>query len=129
MATEKNEPRLPGERPSDVKAGTVAGTGAAAGTGPGAETTPSGAYRKSFQDPGDARGLPPPPRYRFHGGERVRLTRAQTYADRRVEAGAEGIALYPSSQAASWVVHYPVEGVRVVPEWDLEMLSPSPAAH
>ena len=56
---------------------------------------------------------------RLHGGETIELVEDQIYADRVViRAGERGRALYPSSQAASWVVHFSRVGpkFRVVPE-------------
>ncbi len=65
------------------------------------------------------RDLPPPMRLDLHGGERVELVDDQVFADRVVvRAGERGIAMYPSSQAASWVVHFDRVGpkLRVIPE-------------
>ena len=65
------------------------------------------------------RDLPPPMKSAFHGGERVKLLKDQSCSDRVViRKGELGTALYPSSQAASWVVHFPRVGakLRVIPE-------------
>lgn len=71
------------------------------------------------------RDLPHPMKLRLHGGERVRLLETQVYYDKVViRAGELGRALHPSSQAASWVVHFPRVGPkpRVVPEPLLELV-------
>jgi hypothetical protein len=65
------------------------------------------------------RPLPAPMHLDLGGGEIVELTEDQVFADRVVvRAGERGTALYPSSQAASWVVRFPRVGskLRVVPE-------------
>jgi hypothetical protein len=63
--------------------------------------------------------LPPPMRIAFHGGEDVQLLQDQLYADKvLVRRGERGRVMHPSSQAASWVVWFPMVGekYRVVPE-------------
>ncbi|HZU96475.1 MAG TPA: hypothetical protein VFF73_07285 [Planctomycetota bacterium] len=84
------------------------------------------------QDPGKERGLPAPAHVSFQGGEKVRLKKAQEYADGvTVAAGEVGFTINPSSQAASWSVNFPKAGKgkpRVVPEWLLERLE-APKAH
>ena len=120
--------RLPAERPSDLKkdAGSLEATTPSVVN---EEHPSSGAFKKLIRDPGAARSLPPVLQQKFHGGERVRLTRAQDYADRRVEAGAEGLVMYPSSQAACWVVLFLADGkMRVVPGWDLQSIGAAKAA-
>jgi hypothetical protein len=122
--------KLPGERPSDVDKQKQATQGSDASPKLPLDRPPSGAFPKLYQDPGAQRGLPAPLAGRLHGGERVKLTKAQDYADRRVEAGAEGLAMYPSSQAACWVVLFLADGMmRVVPQWDLETVGPVKAHH
>jgi hypothetical protein len=64
-------------------------------------------------------GLPAPMRMRLHGGEDIELAEDQIFADKVVvRAGERGRVLYPSSQAASWVVHFSRVGakLRVLPE-------------
>ena len=61
---------------------------------------------------------------RLHGGEIVTLREDQIFFDKVViRAGERGKALYPSSQAAAWVVHFPRVGpkFRVIPEPLLEI--------
>ena len=63
--------------------------------------------------------LPPVMELKLHGGERVRLLADQVFADRdRVRMNEVGVALYPSSQAACWVVQFQNRGpkLRVIPE-------------
>lgn len=65
------------------------------------------------------RPLPPPLRSPFRGGEEVQLLQDQLYADKvLVRRGERGRIMYQSSQAASWVVWFPMMGdkYRVVPE-------------
>ena len=65
------------------------------------------------------RHLPPPFAVAYHGGETVTLAQDQLYADRvMIRKGERGRVMYPSSQAAAWVVHFPRIGpkYRVVPE-------------
>ena len=87
----------------------------------------------AYDDPGTQRGLPAPSVHTLVGGERVRLKRAQTYADGVViREGEEGVTLNPSSQAAHWCVRFPKAGggkPRVVPEWQLQRLDAAPLAH
>lgn len=57
---------------------------------------------------GRRRPLPPPMHLDLSGGEAVELAEDQVFADRVVvKAGEKGLALYPSSQAAAWVVRFP----------------------
>lgn len=82
-----------------------------------APSAPAGA-RAHAADPhrGD---LPAPMRIAFHGGEEVQLMQDQLYADKvLVRRGERGRVMHPSSQAASWVVWFPMVGekYRVVPE-------------
>lgn len=63
--------------------------------------------------------LPPVMALDLQGGETIELTEDQVFADRVVvRAGERGRALYPSSQAACWVVHFPRVGskFRIIPE-------------
>ena len=95
-------------RPSDLKGGAAVAT-----AGPRATT------------PGTPRQVPPPMSIAFHGGEPVKLLEDQLYADKvLVRRGEKGTVLYPSSQAAAWVVRFPRMGakLRVVPERLLESL-------
>ena len=65
------------------------------------------------------RALPPPMRIAFGPGDAVQLAEDQRYADRAlVRKGERGKVMHPSSQAASWVVWFPMMGpkYRVVPE-------------
>ncbi len=65
------------------------------------------------------RALPPPMHFDLQGGELVELVEDQVFADRVVvRAGERGTALFPSSQAAAWVVRFPRVGrkERVIPE-------------
>jgi hypothetical protein len=65
------------------------------------------------------RDIPPPMAMNLAAGSRVELVDDQVFADRVViRRGEGGRILYPSSQAASWVVHFPRVGpkLRVVPE-------------
>jgi hypothetical protein len=93
-------------------------------------TTP---VKLDYQDPGAARELPQPPHVSFVGGEKVRLKKAQEYADGVVVAAGEvGVTIAPSSQAASWSVNFAKAGrgkPRVVPEWLLERTGPPKKAH
>ncbi len=93
----------------------------------------SAKIKLDYQDPGKARELPRPPHVSFVGGERVKLKKAQEYADGVVvQAGEVGFTVNPSSQAASWSVNFPKGGrgkARVVPEWLLERLDPPKGAH
>jgi hypothetical protein len=79
------------------------------------------------------RDLPKPPHVSFVGGEKVRLKKAQEYADGVVvPAGEVGFTINPSSQAASWSVNFPKAGKgmpRVVPEWLLERVDAPKSAH
>ncbi len=71
------------------------------------------------------RTLPAPMAMRLAGGETVTLRQDQIFYDKVViRAGERGKALYPSSQAASWVVHFPRVGpkFRVIPEPLLEAI-------
>ncbi|RMG14886.1 MAG: hypothetical protein D6731_09515 [Planctomycetota bacterium] len=87
-----------------------------------------GEYGVAVDESGRVRraDLPDCMRLRLHGGERVRLLADQVFADKTVvRAGEQGVALYPSSQAASWVVRFtPRLGpkLRVVPERLLEVI-------
>ena len=84
----------------------------------------------NYVDPGTERKLPQPPHISIGPGDRVRLKKAQEYADATVSAGEEGFALNPSSQAACWCVSFFTSGkVRVVPEWLLEPVGPRAAGH
>ena len=63
--------------------------------------------------------LPAPMRIAFRGGEEVQLMADQLYADKvLVRRGERGKVMHPSSQAAAWVVWFPMVGekYRVVPE-------------
>lgn len=65
------------------------------------------------------RVLPSPMRFDLNGGELVELVEDQVFADRVVvRAGERGVTLFPSSQAAAWVVRFPRVGrkERVIPE-------------
>jgi len=65
------------------------------------------------------RALPPVIKTIFRGGEDVQLSADQLYADKvLVRRGERGRIMHPSSQAASWVVWFPMMGekYRVVPE-------------
>ena len=79
------------------------------------------------------RERPQPPHVAFEGGEKVRLKKAQEYADGVVvQAGETGFTIAPSSQAASWSVNFPKAGrgkPRVVPEWLLERMEAPKGAH
>lgn len=71
------------------------------------------------------RDLPEPMHMRLSGGETVRLRETQVFYDKVViRSGEVGRALYPSSQAAAWVVHFPRVGpkFRVIPEPLLEVV-------
>ena len=71
------------------------------------------------------RDLPEPMHMRLSGGETVRLRETQIFYDKVViRSGEVGRALYPSSQAAAWVVHFPRVGpkFRVIPEPLLEVV-------
>jgi hypothetical protein len=85
----------------------------------------------NYVDPGAERKLPAPPRISVAPGDRVRLKKAQEYADATVPAGSEGFALNPSSQAACWCVSFLTPGgpVRVVPEWLLEPAGSASSSH
>ena len=80
----------------------------------------------SIQDPqGMDRSLPAPLKMRLKGGEIITLREDQIFFDRVViRSGERGKALYPSSQAAAWVVHFPRVGptFRVIPEPLLEVV-------
>jgi len=68
---------------------------------------------------GRRRPLPPPMSLDLAPGAAVELAEDQVFADRVVvKAGEPGTALYPSSQAAAWVVRFPKVGskLRVIPE-------------
>jgi hypothetical protein len=72
------------------------------------------------------RSLPAPLHSKLHGGEKVKLVNnQQVYADGFVlKVGDQGIALHPGSQAATWVVYVTsMRSRRIVPEWNLEVLS------
>lgn len=73
----------------------------------------------------NTRKLPPPMRHALHGGEKVKVKARQEYYDGFIaEVGDEGLAMHPGSQAATWVVLFPKARTRrVVPEWDLEVIS------
>jgi hypothetical protein len=78
------------------------------------------------------RDLPPPIKIAFGGGDQVTLLEDQLYADKvLVRKGERGRVMYPSSQAASWVVHFPRVGAkyRVVPERLLARAEAPRAAH
>jgi hypothetical protein len=65
------------------------------------------------------RALPPVIKSAFRGGEDVQLGADQLYADKvLVRRGERGRVMFPSSQAASWVIWFPMMGekYRVVPE-------------
>jgi hypothetical protein len=65
------------------------------------------------------RHVPPPMRIAFAPGDSVQLAEDQRYADKvLVRRGERGKVMHPSSQAASWVVWFPMMGPkhRVVPE-------------
>jgi hypothetical protein len=71
------------------------------------------------------RDLPDPMHMRLSGGETVRLRETQVFFDKVViRSGEVGRALYPSSQAAAWVVHFARVGpkFRVIPEPLLEVV-------
>ena len=93
----------------------------------------SSPVKLDYQDPGAQRGLPVPAHVSFVGGEKVRLKKAQEYADGVVvQAGEVGFTVNPSSQAASWCVNFPKGGhgkPRVVPEWLLERVDAPKPAH
>jgi hypothetical protein len=68
---------------------------------------------------GISRALPPPSAMGLKGGETVKLREEQVFWDKvAIREGEVGKALYPSSQAAAWVVHFPRVGpkLRVIPE-------------
>lgn len=72
------------------------------------------------------RSLPDPLVAKLHGGEKVKLiNQKQVYEDGFVmKLGDVGLALHPGSQAATWVVYIPSARTRrVVPEWNLEIVS------
>lgn len=71
------------------------------------------------------RDLPTPSHRAFHGGETVKITKTLKFEDDFVlEQGSQGMAMHPGSQAATWVVFFPkLKTRRVVPEWDLEVVS------
>ena len=72
------------------------------------------------------RSLPAPLHAALNGGEKVKLKNMQqVYEDGFVfKVGEEGLVLHPSSQAACWVVYIPSARTRrVVPEWNLEIIS------
>lgn len=88
-------------------------SGSSAGSAPAATSTPLRA------------DLPPVMALELHGGEAIKLKADQVFADRVViRAGEKGRAMYPSSQAASWVVLFPRVGakLRVIPEHLLELV-------
>jgi hypothetical protein len=67
----------------------------------------------------DRKNLPPVIRAVYHGGEKVQLQQDQLYADKvLIRRGETGRIMHPSSQAAAWVVLFPMVGskLRVVPE-------------
>lgn len=71
------------------------------------------------------RPLPAPLSSPFRGGEDVQLMQDQLYADKvLVRRGERGRIMHQSSQAASWVVWFPMMGdkYRVVPEKLLQRL-------
>lgn len=81
--------------------------------------------------PDRTRALPPPMELSLKGGETVELLADQTFADgRTIRSGRQGVALYPSSQAACWVVYFKDEDegrrsrMRVLPENLLRAVSP-----
>lgn len=91
-------------RPSELR------PAAAVATAPAADRAHAG-------DP--HRALPPVIKTAFRGGEDVQLGADQLYADKvLVRRGERGRVMFPSSQAASWVVWFPMMGekYRVVPE-------------
>ncbi len=148
MSNDKKE-RLPAETPSETLAEATKGQTvptAFAKPGPASsapskeETKPdkaqsrSPSMRLSYVDPGKERGLPPPVRARFQGGEKVKLTKAQVYGTDGVTipAGELGFLVNPSSQAACWCVRFPKASpnkLRVVPDWELELVGPAPVGH
>ncbi|MBX3467849.1 MAG: hypothetical protein KF878_13275 [Planctomycetes bacterium] len=72
------------------------------------------------------RPLPPVIRSVYRGGEQVQLTQDQLYADKvLVRRGERGRIMHQSSQAAAWVVWFPMMGdkLRVVPERLLQQVS------
>ncbi|MCO5171623.1 MAG: hypothetical protein M9894_35415 [Planctomycetes bacterium] len=95
-------------KPSELRPAAPAGGGAAV-----AEADD----RAHAADP--HRPLPPVIRSAFRGGEDVQLTQDQLYADKvLVRRGERGRIMHQSSQAAAWVVWFPMMGdkLRVVPE-------------
>ena len=88
--------------------------------------SPTPAQRAAGGDatsPDRTRALPPPMELTLKGGETVELLEDQTFADgRTIRGGRQGVALYPSSQAACWVVYFKDEDegrrsrMRILPE-------------
>ncbi len=87
---------------------------------PGASSSGAGVATAERAHAGDPhRALPAPLHSPFRGGEDVQLTQDQLYADKvLVRRGERGRIMHQSSQAASWVVWFPMMGdkTRVVPE-------------
>ena len=81
------------------------------------ETRPEAIGKAS--DASRGRELPAPMSMKLQAGSEVELQDDQVFADRVViRRGEKGRILYPSNQAASWVVHFRRVGpkFRVVPE-------------
>ena len=75
---------------------------------------------------GRVRELPPVMRIAFEPGQLVELREDQVFSDRVViRRGERGKTMYPSSQAAAWVVSFPRVGpkLRVIPEHLLQPAS------
>lgn len=92
-------------KPSDMRA--PSGARASAPTAPLAKSPPLD------------RHVPPCMKIAFAPGDAVQLAEDQRYADKvLVRRGERGRVMHPSSQAASWVVSFPMMGpkLRVVPE-------------
>lgn len=112
------------QNPSLAKPSDLAPKGAVA-------TAPAGARAG---DP--ARPLPPPMKMRIQAGSTVALEKDQTFSDgRTLQRDRVGRVLYPSSQAACWVVYFEDEDrkqrsrFRVLPESILRVVSAPAHSH
>ena len=109
------------DNPALAKPSDLGGASAAA-----AEAEPaSAASGEQARSPERQRELPPPMALELQGGEDVKLLEDQVFADKVViRRGERGRALYPSSQAACWVVHFKRVGpkLRVIPERLLQVV-------
>lgn len=111
-------------RPSDLRAPAATDSRGAA--------APSAALAPDRPGTGEGRALPPPMKMHLREGSHVKLKDDQAFADGvRIYRGEGGRILYPSSQAAAWVVRFPRVGpkLRVVAESLLEPIEGAGGGH